>query len=364
MPKPARPARAVAAAFVLAAVLLTLPTAGFARASHQQAFAGTIAFLRWPPGAVDYSTGPSLYVVRADGSGLRRLTPGGTSVYTYAWSPDGKLIAYTDQQLSLWLVRPDGAGRKLLLPSSQLSSLGLSWSPDSQNIAIVSPGPNANPRTAVCSKLTLYVVPISGNSPSSLAGGRDFCDVAWSPRGDEIAYTANGPARGGTRAIRPDGTGDRRILNVAVGGLQWSADGGQLAFGAVIHLRSGLTDRYRAFAVVNADGTGYHLVTTHAYTEYGVAWSPQGRRILYGRGDHKGIYVIGSDGRGNRRVTRDSPPLAGWGALAWSPNGGSIIYTTGGTDDTDLYLIGIDGRGKVQLTNTPDIDIAPSWVAR
>jgi Tol biopolymer transport system component len=73
--------------------------------------------------------------------------------------------------------------------------------------------------------------------------------------------------------------------------------------------------------------------------------------------------VIGADGRGNRRVTRDAPPQAGGGAFAWSPNGGSIVYITGGTDDTDLYRIGIDGRGKVQLTGTPDIDFAPSWVA-
>ncbi len=54
--------------------------------------------------------------------------------------------------------------------------------------------------------------------------------------------------------------------------------------------------------------------------------------------------MIGADGRNNRRVTRDAPPQAGWGALAWSPTGGSIVYTTGGTDNTDLYLIGIDGR--------------------
>ena len=131
----------------------------------------------------------------------------------------------------------------------------------------------------------------------------------------------------------------------------------------MIHLRTGITDRYRAFAVVNAGGTGFHVVTTHAYNEYGRVWSPSGRRILYGRADRQGIYTIGADGRGNQRVTRDSPPQAGWGALAWSPNGGSIVYTTGGTDNTDLYLIGIDGRGKVRLTSTPDIDVAPSWVA-
>ena len=64
--------------------------------------------------------------------------------------------------------------------------------------------------------------------------------------------------------------------------------------------------------------------------------------------------MIGADGRNNHRVTRDAPPQAGWGALAWSPTGDSIAYTAGGTDNTDLYLIGIDGRDKFQLTATPD----------
>ena len=44
-----------------------------------------------------------------------------------------------------------------------------------------------------------------------------------------------------------------------------------------------------------------------------------------------------------------------------SPTGRSIDYTTGTTDNTDVYLIGIDGRGKLQLSATPDSDIDPSW---
>ena len=340
----------------IVALLVAVLMGTEATRAETQRYSGTIAFIRLVPGP-DF--GGRLFVIRPDGSGLRRVTPQATKVISYAWSPDGRLIAYIDQRLSLWLVRPDATGRRVLLPTSQLSSVwGLSWSPDSKAIAIVSPGPNANPRTAQCGKMTLYIVPIDGATPAPLPGGRHVgCDVAWSPRGDEIAY-----GDGGISVIRPDGT-DRRQISLG-GGAQWSADGAQLAFGVAIHLRNGFTDRYRAFGVVNADGTNFHVVTTHAYNEYGQVWSPSGRRILYGRADRKGIYVIGADGRNNHRVTRDSPPQAGWGALAWSPSGGSIVYTTGGTDNTDLNLIGANGRGKVRLTSTPDLDIAPSWVAR
>jgi len=122
--------------------------------------------------------------------------------------------------------------------------------------------------------------------------------------------------------------------------------------------------RYHRITVVNADGSDAHVVTDQAYTEYPFAWSPDSRQILYGREDGQGIYVIGADGRNNHRITRDAPPQALWGALAWSPTGDSIAYTVGGIDNTDLYLIGIDGRGKFQLTATADKDIDPSWVAR
>jgi Tol biopolymer transport system component len=338
-------------------VLSTGSAASQAAASKR---AGTIAFIRLENGPV---FGGRLFVVRPDGGGLRQLTPQGTTVWSYAWSPDGRLIAYIDQRLSLWLVRPDGTGRRLLLPTSQLSSIVLSWSPDGKDIAIVSPGANANPARAACAKLALYAVPVDGSKPVLVSAPRRGigCAIAWSPRGGEIAYGGGGEVLG---VISRNGGRPRLLLTSGSGGApQWSPDGTKLAAPTIIH-RGRLTDRYRRITVVDADGSDPHVVTDHAYTEYPFAWSPDSRRILYGRQDRQGIYVIGADGRNNHRVTRDAPPQAGWGALAWSPTGGSIVYTAGGTENTDLYLIGIDGRGKFQLTATPDSDIDPSWVAR
>jgi Tol biopolymer transport system component len=310
---------------------------------------GTIAFMRITSDRVFVGR---LFVIRPDGSGLRPITPQGTTVWGYVWSPDGSLIAYLDRHLSLWLVRPDGSGRRLLLPESRLQSVGLSWSPDGTRIAITT-------KKGCCKRIHLYIVPVSGRRPVRLpAGKHSGYGVAWSPRGDEIYYD-----NGGIWAIRPDGTGRRKISSVgSVGSITpvgsaetLSPDGSQFVFGVT---------RYSAFGVVNADGTGYHVVTTHVYTEYGEVWSPSGHRILYGRADNRGIYMIDPDSRNNHRITRDSPPRADWPALAWSPNGGSIVYDSGTYKNTDLYVIGTDGRDKVQLTNTPDIDIDPTWAAR
>lgn len=354
---------AIGLAFVMAASAAANRTTNSAsRLAAAKQRSGTIAFLRAPAdSAGPFGTGQSLYVIHADGSGLLRVTPQGTDVYAYAWSPNGTLIAYIDTAHSLWIIRPDGTRQRLLLPSSKLSTQALSWSPDGKRLAVASDRPN---RTTCSSKI--YIVPISGARPTSLPSGSASCDVAWSPRGEKIAYGCvrrpDRSALGCISVIRPDGSGRRQIAPGS--GQQWSADGKQLAFKVVDRLRNGNIDRYNAFAVVNANGKHFHIVTTHAYNEYGVAWSPRGRRILYGRAHNQGIYVVGSDGRNNHRVTSDSPPQAGWGALGWSPDGHSIVYTAGEPSNTDLYVIGADGRGKVQLTSTPDTEIDPSWVAR
>ena len=302
-----------------------------------------------------------LFSVRADGSGLRRVTPPNTNVYSYAWSPDGRLIAYIDvRTLSLWLIRPDGTGRRLLLSTSQLSSLGVSWSPDGKNIAIVSPGPSANPRNAACAKLGLYAVPIGYGKPVQVSPPRSGigCGVAWSPHGDEIAYGDGGEVLG---VISTKGGLPRILLSSGVGAPQWSPDGTKLAATTLIHLGQRRALRYHRITVVNADGSDPHVVTDHAYTEYPFAWSPNSSQILYGRQDRQGIYVIGADGRGDHRVTHDSPPQADWGALAWSPDGSSFAYATDRTGNNDLYVIDADGHNKVRLTNSGEADIEPSW---
>jgi Tol biopolymer transport system component len=281
-------------------------------------------------------------------------TPPGTSVWEYAWSPDAKRLAYIDaKDRSLWLVSPDGAGRRRLLAGSTLASSDLSWSPDGKKIAITSSGPYANGSFSSCAGLKIYVVPTDGAPPRKLRGAASSCDgIAWSPHGREIAY-----GDGGIWVIHPDGTGRRRVSARGWGWVDWSADGKQVAFGIQVHVNHGL-GLYRGIAVVAADGHDFHIVTRNADNEYPAVWSPKGHRLLYGRANSGGIYVIGANGQHDRRVTTDSPTGSEGRKLAWSPNGSSIIYanSTGGLDE-----LGLDGSDKVQLTSPGNGDGDPSW---
>jgi TolB protein len=98
-----------------------------------------------------------------------------------------------------------------------------------------------------------------------------------------------------------------------------------------------------------------------ADNEYGFAWSPDGRSILYGREDRGGTYVIGVDGRNDHRLTRDWPTPTEFPTLTWAPDGRSVAYATDRTGNGDIYVIGADGQNNVRLTGSAAHDGSPSW---
>jgi Tol biopolymer transport system component len=99
---------------------------------------GTAAGLAWSPDGsmlafhsrrASPSFTPSIYVVHADGSGLRQITDGLTSYLWPAWSPDGLRIAFLLQGPGeLYTAAPDGSDVRqvegiFLMPTS------LAWNP-------------------------------------------------------------------------------------------------------------------------------------------------------------------------------------------------------------------------------------------
>ncbi len=54
-----------------------------------------------------------LYVVNADGSGLRRLARNGERAAFFAWSPDGRTIAFLHNR-EVYIVKADGSDERRL----------------------------------------------------------------------------------------------------------------------------------------------------------------------------------------------------------------------------------------------------------
>ncbi len=74
----------------------------------------------------------ALFVMRADGSNLHRITPWGFAFDDHAWSPDGTWIVFQRPYGQLYLVHPDGSAlhRIPLSLESGAGALNPSWSPD------------------------------------------------------------------------------------------------------------------------------------------------------------------------------------------------------------------------------------------
>ena len=123
---------------------------------------------------------PSIYVMSADGSGLRKLAAG----CCLEWSPDGTRIAFFRPSGRLWVIDVDGSDPNQLTAIEAVGELDLTWSPDGKQIAF------AGPYTRL-SDSAIYVVNSDGSGLARLTAPRRFLadtDPEWSPDGSQIAF--------------------------------------------------------------------------------------------------------------------------------------------------------------------------------
>jgi hypothetical protein len=70
------------------------------------------------------------------------------------------------------------------------------------------------------------------------------------------------------------------------------------------------------------------------------------------------VDIVGSDGNGARDLS-NSPASDFDPAL--SPDGTRVVFSSSRTGHGDLYVVGQDGTGLVRLTSSPYADTAPAW---
>ncbi len=154
--------------------------------------------------------------------------------------------------------------------------------------------------------------------------------------------------------MNADGSGAHVVVSGSslVGTPSWSPDGSRLAFS---DNRTGNGDIY----LIDADGTHVVRLTSNSNTEEGSpSWSPDGSRIAFSDFEESTflsrIYTIGVDGIG---LTRLSPDSAYDGTPSWSPDGAKIAF---GTSPNDIWVMDSDGSDRVDLTpGTIDSEFSP-----
>jgi TolB protein len=251
--------------------------------------------------------GGELYVINADGSGLRRLTDGIDPI----WSPDGKQVAFTRYRdpRGVWVINADGSGERLVFAWDQ--ARWPSWSPDGSQILFTR---------------------IHGGQGEQTRCFRGFCFT----RPAKVHWRLGvGNAYDGSFSEPPS-----PLLSLSP---DWSPKGDRLVFAG-----------NQGLVIENVNGSNVYNITNGA-DDIDPVWSPDGQRIVYThrQHDHWELYAVDASGANPVRLT-DTPTLpdgtpANSVAAAWSPDGKYIAFYTDRSGKWEIWVMKADGSDAQQM---------------
>lgn len=287
-----------------------------------------------------------------------------------AWSPDGRWIAFLSNRggrrrgrrraaMQLWVIPSDG-GEARQLTSFAAGVSQPAWSPDGRALAFATrgtldkPEPPGEDEEVIVREITrgkykfdafgflegfahVWTVPLEGGEPARLTEGDfDHDSPAWLPGGREVIFLANRSPDADFSFVRDMWAADvetrllRRLTQnrgPAVSPAP-SPDGRWVAF-AGHDLRAG-----------SATNFGVWIVPAHGGSADGVP-----AENLTASFDRSVGNAVGSDAR--------LTPL--FPSVAWTHDGGAVIFYATDRGSTHLYSVGVADRQVRQLTGVAEV---------